>query len=344
MKYVTHLTKLSLIICVFVFTNTAYAQQSTSIKPSVHIDISPKYPAPGQSVRATFRAPSIDMDTALVTWYLNGEILQQMYARESIEFKVGNVGSISTLTAVAKDGRNREASTKKIIQISDVAVLWEGRTYTPLFYLGRALQSPGSDIAVNVLPSVMKQDGSMYTAEELSYSWTTNYSNIPKFSGIGKHSIVLKNDLPHQPFTINVQVKDPSGKVRTTKKIEIPVTQPEILLYEDSSIFGIRHDKAISAQHGIYNREATFVAEPYHISATSRTDTSLEYFWTIAEEKYNSRGSLSFGSEDTVSGTTHLNLLIKNSSYWLQRARADVQINFGQREQWVDNTTETVAL
>lgn len=331
-----------LIGIVFMSSQTLHAQTVTG--GMVVIEITPKFPAPGQTVKARLQSPGLDYDTALITWRLNGEIIQQSYSQTEVTYQIGEVGSIAKLTVNAEDGNGYKVAAEHTVHAGDVSVVWEGRTYTPPFYRGRALQTAGSAVALVALPTILNEKGVLYSADELSYSWSINHSIRPQYTGRGKHSVVLTNSSPFEPLTINLLVKDPKGNTRVGKKFIIPANQPSVVFYEDNPLTGIRYDKAIRGKYSIYDRETTVVSEPYYISALTRTDPVLSYKWTIAGKDYTSPGSISLGAEGVGSGSTNIKLVIQNSAFWLQNGRADLQVDFGADDTWRDINPDTNAL
>lgn len=339
--------KLSLIavfvFCIFIPTESLFAQGFGGIK-SAFIEISPKYPLAGERVKATLSSPSLDTDTALITWTLNGEVAQQAYSEKTFYFNAGGVGDHMTLRVDAEDGSKKRVSSQKDLYISDLVIVWEGKTYTPAFYGGRALASPGAYVAINAIASVTKSDGALYDKKDLSYVWRAGNANTPRVSGFGKNSILLQNENPYESFIVYLEVKDPGGEVRATKKIFVPGTEPKIHLYEDNPYIGIHYDRAIGSTYGIYGGEATVVAEPYFMSVSSRIDPLLNYTWSVGNTTYSSPGSITFGAEGNGFGSTPLSLVIKNSEYWLQSARFDKRIDFGGRSQWINTNPNTTTL
>lgn len=324
----------------FVMTHDAFAQTTP-----VSIEVSPRYPTPGETVRAKFYAPSLDRDTSLIAWNLNGEVLQQEYSGTELTFTAGEVGQVLVLSVTAEDAKGKRVSGEVTLYVSDIVLVWEGKTYAPPFYQGRPMHSPGASVSFVALPTVVDSKGNVYKNDDLIYLWYTTKSSVPTISGKGKHSVVLQNDQPFTTFSVRLEIKDPQGTMRIQKHYAIPTEQPKVLLYEDVPLVGVRYDRAIGKTFGIFDRETTVVAEPYHISATSRTDTILNYAWTIAGETYTKPGSIALGSDGVGYGSTYVSLVIKNTKFWAQSARADVQVDFGKNEAWgSDVNPETQAL
>jgi hypothetical protein len=105
----------------------SYSEHGSNLK------ISPEYPLPETEVSASFHAPSLDLTTSLITWRLNGSIVQQAYGKSTVKFTVGKIGDIYKISVFAKDAKGKMASKSKILQVGDVSMLWEGNTYTPPF-------------------------------------------------------------------------------------------------------------------------------------------------------------------------------------------------------------------
>lgn len=333
---------LFLFFIVFVFSATV---QTSHAFGESSIEITPKYPMPGDTVTAELHAYSIDMDTAQVTWRVNGEIVENDFSVDEISFTADQVGATYVITVSAKDASGTQEDFEKRFTVSDVSFVWQGKTYTPPFYNGLPLLSEGASVAVQAIAAIPNGSNGLYGPHELHYTWFINKSSTPTARGKGQHSIVISNsDRPRQPLTAYVKIKDPTGKVRTEGEVVIPVTNTKTLLYEDNPYIGVRYDAALGSSLGVYGREASVIAEPYYMSAKSRRDEVLEYAWSIAGEVYDSPGSLSFGAEDNISGTTHLELTVENTNHWLQTSNTNLRVNYGKRSSREMVNPETDAL
>lgn len=335
----------SMLVVFFVFQQTSFAQ---SVEKGSLV-FSPEYPSPGENVTVKLDAYSVDFDTALVTWKVNGEVVQQSYSEKTYIFKAGPAGTKYTVSVSVKDGEGRTVFKEASVVVSDINIVWEGRTYTPPFYKGRALYSPGAEIAIQVLPTITKSNGTLYATDELSYAWFVNDSNVASERGKGKHSVVLLGTNPQQPLKIYLEIKDPAGKVRASRKFVIPTSQPTLMLYESSPYVGVRYDVAIGTILSVYNTgdeasNMSIVAEPYFMSAGRRDDATLEYDWRIGDSKKDSAGTLTLGSEGSGTGSTNLSVTIDSRDYWLQSVRKDITVQYGSISNWALQSSNTEAL
>lgn len=310
------------------------------------ISLSPKFPKPGDVVVAKLTLYGFNRSSAYVTWIVNGEIVSQAYGEDRYSFVAGEVGSKITVGFIVQDTAGSKASGETTAQVSDLTIVWEGKTYTPLFYKGRSMFSGGADVVVSAVPSIVDSKGVFYGKDELIYSWTVGGpTNSPSVSGLGQHTAVLKNTRLFDPFIVYLQVSDPKGNLRSAEQIRIPFTQPVLQLYEDSPYVGVYYGRAVGPTYGVYSgREATVVAEPYHIIASSRVDPILTYEWLIGNKKYTSPGSISFGAEGPGYGSTPLSLTVKSEESLMQSARIDKTIDFGERGMWEQTNKETLPL
>src|SRR3989339_1445292 len=129
LNYFALITTFVLVVsAVFTSTRLLSAQVQTGGLVKASIEITPKYPTPGQMVKAKLHSSSLDNDTALITWRLNGEIIQQSYSQREVTYKIGEVGIISKITVVAEDATGFRVSAENTIHVGDVSVVWEGRT------------------------------------------------------------------------------------------------------------------------------------------------------------------------------------------------------------------------
>jgi peptide methionine sulfoxide reductase MsrA len=318
--------------------------QGVSGVTQAYIETNPQNPTPDETVTASINTYTVDMDTALVTWKLNGQTVLQGYSESQYEFKVGEVGETYTLSVYIEDGNGKKVSANTTIHVSDATIIWEAKTYTPPFYKGRALQSPGSEITIAVLPHVVDSKGNEYKKEDLSYVWRFGKSIKIEQSGKGKHSISITNPKPFELFSAYVEVKDPQGNIRVGKKVEVPTVAPILLLYQDTPYVGIEYASALTSTFVMPENDATIIAEPYYMSTDTRIGTNLEYLWTMDLETFTTPGSISFGSEGNGTGSSKLSLLIKNKDFWLQNGRFDTVVQFGLRNQWGSTNPETPIL
>lgn len=325
----------------FIFsTGITHAQEHKAT-----LTLKPSFPMPHSQVRVELNAYTIDFDTALVTWRVDGEVIEKVYSKKIFTFTVGGVGTKHIISVSVTDGKGNRAFVEKSFTVSGLDIVWEGKTYTHPFYKGRSLLSRGAQVVLQALPKIANSNGVFYNKDELSYIWTISNGSLGEVRGKGMHSVILDNMRPNNDMEVSLVIKDPSGTERAFKTEIIPITPSVVKLYERNPLVGIRYDTAIGTLFGIYDGESTLIAEPYYMSADSRFDNDLEYEWIVDGNAYTNTGSLTFGSSDSkTTEQAKMNLVIKNREYWLQNARVDTNIEYGVRNTWGIDTSETNTL
>lgn len=304
-----------------------------------NIDMKPRYPLAGETVSLTFKTNSIDMGVSQVTWKINGEIVAQGYGQRTHSFVVGAPGESFAIEVTAVPPKGGAVRASEVIRVSDLSFAWEARTYTPPFFPGTALIVRGAEAVVMVFPTVFDTAGKLYDPSVLTYEWMLNGKGLLDASGRGKNSAVIKTERLFDNFGVTVTIKDPLGTVRLMKYFELPVTEPRIMFYEDNPVLGILYNRALGERESLTGEELKIVAEPYYASAQSRLEPSLQYEWTIGEQKLNTPGSLVLRREGAGGGNAQLSLAILNSGFLAQRMQGRLQIVFGQSSEGRFNST-----
>jgi hypothetical protein len=335
-------------ICFLLLSTQAHAQSIFDV--DFTIEVRPERPNVGEEVLLQLDTETLDAATVRITWKINGEIVKQEYSADKMSYIAGDVGSVARVSVIVEDGAGHAVTVEKMIRVGAVAMVWEGVTYTPPFYKGRALRSRGADVVVKTVPLLKRDSGVLYDKNELVYEWYIDGSRSVVHKGKGLHTILLQNEKPYADLKVFVEIMDSNGESVGGGEVVIPSTVPELLLYEDSPYVGVHYDRAIGDTIAVFDGDVRAVAEPYYMSASSRIDPILQYTWTVDGTEYDHPGTLSFGPQENeqsgeyYSGLARLRLLIENETYWLQNARIDKEIRFGTRDAWRDINPQTTAL
>ena len=345
--YAAQVFGLMAMLIVFAPSLHTHAQSSNPLsqnRQGAVLELSPMYPRPGQLVTVKLKQYVSDPKFLLVTWKLNGQILLQGYEETSITFTAGPVGSLVVLEADIKDLEGRTATAKKTFRISDVAFVWEARSYTPPFYQGRPRLSYGSPAALVVTPTVYSMDGRLYNKDELSYVWMVGMQQ--ETSGVGKNTVVVAPNSPFSNFSVTVQIFDPTGEKRMVYDISIPQSPAKLLFYEDDPLLGILYRSAITNSYNLTKEELKLVAEPLYMSVENRLDPSLSYSWNVNNTSYNFPGSVVLRPEGELSGTTNVSLTIINTKSILERVQQRISVLYSTDNaagyMWTDPATESL--
>jgi len=166
-------------------------------------------------------------------------------------------------------------NTAPSISVKNIDLIWFVDTYTPYGYQGRALPSEGSQVTVEAL---VETSGGK--ASSLKYSWFLDDIFQKDKSGYGKTTYYFYvNQKPGNLHRVKLQVFNEDRSVFREKTIEIPIVEPEIVIYPSN---GNAHfsDQASQVSTVLAGKEFSFIAKPYFFSIERLTD--LTFQWRFA--------------------------------------------------------------
>ncbi len=309
-------------------------------EPGTTLVLFPANPTPGETVEATLTSVNADVRSSLVTWTLNGKVMLSSRNADTFSFVAGNNGSRETLSATITPDAGASIVKTVSVVVSDVVLVWEARTYTPPFFKGRALQSPGSEIVLLALPNIKDPDGTTYDPAKLTYEWYTDSDPNPVFSGYGLQTVTLKNSNSFGAFRVTVKIKDKTGTQRALRNIDVPVESAEIVFYPDDPLLGIEYNNPFNTTYQLNGQSLTVVAEPYYLSVKKRTDQALTYAWAVGTQSLDTQGSITLRPEGKGSGASRIALTLTNTNEWEQRIYGDTLIQFTANTE-KNSTTQT---
>lgn len=211
---------------------------------------------------------------------------------------------------------------------NDLGLLWETNTYTPPFYQGRALPSPGSTVRVIAFPT--GKNGQVVQTENLEFVWEKDFRLLTSASGQGRDTLTFRAE--NGPHKVKVTVDSTTLSRPLSQTITIPVNSPEVLLYEDDPLLGVNYNQSIPQNIELLKSEITLVAEPYFFSLLESKTGKLEYSWLLNDKQIitdpanQPRVTLLKPSGGT--GENELEIIVRNLDAFLQRASFLTVINF----------------
>ena len=250
---------------------------TASISGSISLTQDPETPSAHQAVAFTVSSVLTDLDRATITWYQNGVLKEQGKGKKVFSTQTGAFGSVSTVSVVVLTTEGVLVTKRSSLKPLDVELVWEADTYTPPFYKGKALPSPGSDLRVFARPI-----GASGADSSFVYRWKVDGKSVPSASGYGKSTATLPGlFLGGKTATVEVSIASLDETVRATKSITIRGVTPRILLYEDRPLEGIRYGRALGTTAVAPGNEMTVRVEPFFLSKDARTNGSVLYRWTL---------------------------------------------------------------
>ena len=314
---------LTSIFLFFLLTNSAVGQATETFD----IKLSPQTPAPNESVLAYIASFSIDPDTSIITWKINGSAVKTGIGERKINFTAPKSGEKLTLSAEVVSSSGIKLSQTVTVQPLSFDLIWEALdSYTPPLYRGKALPGEEGSILVTVIPPI-KQNG-----EDYVYTWKRNNKVTGSASGYGKRTFVFSMNFLNKEDRIEVELYDKNGTVGKKSVILRPFS-PLLELYETNPLSGPNYSKAISDSFSLPGQEASLIAEPYFFSPKSKTSSQLRFKWSLNGKGVQptlGKDELTLRPDSKESGSASLQISISNAQKILQKATKSVTILFNQ--------------
>lgn len=231
---------------------------------------------------------------------------------------------LSLLILAAPFMRTRaQVNVDNAVVVADTILVWEGLTYTPPFYKGKALLTDGGDARILAFPP--QELGSPF---ELSYTWKVDGVVSQEASGVGKSAFTYRSDIFGGSPLIVVEVS--RGKERvSTGVIRIPLVEPKVALYPSLPLTGVLLGARASSVDG---EEIALEAYPFFFSVVSKESASLLYRWKVngfsANNPLGNAGRLLLRSEE--GGSASVSLSVNNENRPLEAAEGALGITFNQ--------------
>ncbi|MBI2038810.1 MAG: hypothetical protein HYT22_00800 [Candidatus Niyogibacteria bacterium] len=294
------------------------------------INLFPEHPGPNQSVTATLTGFSVDLQSARIQWFRNGQRVADGAGLRTYTFSARGTGSEEALRAVATapDGKTREASLS--FRIGDIDLLWRAQTTAPPWYAGKRLASPRSRVIVSAIPHLVS-GGREIPASQLIYEWTLDGKFNKALSGAGRQTFAFQageaSTIVHE---VAVEVSTPSNSITAAKTSFIDVESPKVLFYEERPLEGVRAARALSTARPFSmnrNDDKEFRAVPFFFSTFNNRE-SLNFSWSVDGQAAAAApgGVLRLKSGGGTVGTVSVRAEIQNTVNILQQIQTSFYV------------------
>ncbi len=304
------------------FASHANAQIQTG---DIVLDVNPRYPKANENVTASISTYSTDLNTAQITWILNGAVMLDGIGKKNFSFKVGNSDFQTNLEVKIQTIKGSILDKKITLTPSNIDLLWEAHdTYVPPFYKGKALSVGEGEVKVVAFPITKSLVG-------FNYQWIKDDKNKLSSSGYEKNSYVYQNIFLENENIIEVTVSDMLGNGIGTRKIKITPSIPKIIFYQKDPILGTKWENSINSDFMVSSNGDTIVAEPYFFSKKDLGSTDYEFNWFLNGQQTlipGQRNILSVKPEGNASGTTIVKIIINNTKTLFQSMSKSINVNF----------------
>lgn len=315
----------------------SFAQQNTRGPDPLVVVVSPEVPAPGEVVTISLTSTPIDLSRSQFVWKVNGSAASSGPGKRNFTFTMGG-SSAATVISVDIAAPNGEVVSRTFtFHPGSVTLLWEANTYTPPFYRGKSLYTPGADIRVVAIPDVKDPGGAVVPASQLTYKWSVDEEPFADRSGLGRSTFYLSGSQLQPNQVVAVDILRSNGLRAAHAELVVEKSSPMVRFYKSDPLRGVLYNEAYLGTVKLTDTETTLLAEPYFISGTSREPERVLYTWTLndaaIEPQGKERARITLRQTTGQSGYATLGLQIQNTDLkrLLQQTSAELKILFGNQ-------------
>jgi hypothetical protein len=297
------------------------------VSSPLSITLSPTYPGAYESVTA--EVAGIEIDTATISWFLDGKSIARGAGLKSVSFETGALGRTMVLQAVAATSRGDKRATKEITP-AQVDLVAETNGYAPPFYRGKILNAEESTVRIVALPTFITPSGRELSPSALTYQWTRNGQVVGGASGRGQNVLTVRDLYITGQAKIGVEARSDDGTLVAGSILTLETHDPLLLFYENDPLLGVRYERALGDLFELSKTESTFVAVPYFVSVTRHDDPTLTYAWRLNNEPIavqESKNAITF-RQDGGGGVAEITLTVTRAGSLFERLERAVRVVF----------------
>jgi len=308
------------------------AQQSSFVDSLFAIETVPEFPRPGETTTAEIKTFSLDLDRADISWYINGKLQKSAIGERRFSFTMVPLGQTLSLDVAIKPFEGGLITKNFTMRPGAVEILWEASGYVPPFYKGRGLFVNEGGLRAAASPHMTDLNGKVVPAKNLVYKWKVNNNVLVESSGYGKSSIVIGESTRFRATTIEVEVRTVDGSSIAVASETLEPQSPQAVLYEESPLYGILYNSALTGEFDLREVELKMTAVPYFFS-TSPTEKNLTYVWRVDGTELIGKaqeGSIAVRRPSDARINSPVDLFIKHATKPFQSAQTAFTIKFGR--------------
>ncbi|MDA1334910.1 MAG: hypothetical protein O2794_02750 [bacterium] len=291
----------------------------------LQMNVDSKNLSPGKTITISAHTDSVDKRLIDYTWYHNGKSVLSGVGSATYSLTLGPIGTLESLRLVAiSPDKSVTKEISKDIYPARAHMTWFSDSKTPVWYRGKALLPPGSEINFAVVPEVQIGNARI-SPNALIYEWSINdgqFSKSPEVSGVGKNTFKAKiTTVQNSEYKVTVRVRDQLRRVSHEEQIVVLSHLPEMHFYELDSLYGLITWRELQNAQLISGDTVAIQAEPFFLPFVDLSN--IDYEWRINRNRIDNRDKKNrifrFSTEEGSSGRQDIFLQYSNRSNILQR-------------------------
>ncbi len=302
--------------------------QKNAISDLLDVKISPNNPGPNETIRIKIESYLSDMNKALITWKIDGRVVQKGIGKTSLSFQNSPSGKTTKLTVTILTNAGDEIIKNFSWTPVGVTIFWEADTYTPPFYRGKALLSPQARVKVVATPDNTGTKNAL-DAGNLVYIWVKDGTSVAEASGYGKNLFSFVGHKPYDESNVKVRVSSVDNTINSEVRTYLPLSKPFILFYNNNPLLGVLYNRPLNNTISFSEKELSIRAEPYFFSNEHGEIPTLKYGWYVNGKNVQNFGrNITLLNETGSKGVSDISLAMRGVKQTFQTANQSLRVNF----------------
>lgn len=267
-----------LLLCILPASALSAVVPTASFRPV--ISANPSYQIPGASVTLTAIA-KVPRGEVTYTWTVDDVEVARGVDIDKITVTAGVGGSTKVVRVFLVDTLGTEGEALYLIRPGSVDIVWEGNTYIPPLYAGKALPTGDSMIHIQAIPHIEIGTGRV-PKNSLVYAWEVEGQKLESASGFGKSILRIKPTKFKYQTRVSVTASTPDGTIGARASATIPLYNPTVVIYEEKPLSGTWYTQATPAMTALSADEVAFRAIPYFVVDPK----NVSFVWTLSGKPF----------------------------------------------------------
>ena len=306
-----------LLVLIPISFSTAQSIPSDTNNAGVTLAISPENPEPGQSFAVTVESFTYDLDRSSISWLVNGSLKKTGLGIKTFNYQAGKNGEKTDISIEITTPDNQKIISSVSFITSNIDLITEALSYTPPFYKGKALNPNQGTVLIVAIPNFYNTNKTKVSTQNIVYTWKKDGTVLGSQSGLGRNTLMINGSVPIRDINIEVSATTADNSITSSKNITVTNTSPKIIFYEDSPIYGVMFNKAITKTVNLLSDEFKVNAYPYFFNVGYTTSSNLNYTWSMNGStipNLDQVNSMLFRQDKKGSGSANVGLKIENTS------------------------------
>jgi len=320
---------LSPIMCFSVFAHAQTIPVSTS---PISLSLSSNNPEPNQIVTITARSYTIEINSANITWTVDGKVVKSGVGATTLDVKAPALGKKLTIDVTATTQDKKTFTGTLSVNSGSVDMILESNGFVPPFFKGKMPIVYQNSYKIVAIPHLANSQGVEYDPKTLVYQWKKNSLVDEDQSGYGKQAMSLTGDIVPRAVTIEVAVSTRDSSASAAGYIVINYSSPSLSFYVDDPLYGPLFNKALGQNLYIGSKsETSIMAIPYGFTKPASGIGDLGLTWMIGgyeRPDLSTNQSITLHAPSNSSGSSDVELDVTNSNQILQNFNNSFTVQF----------------